>query len=108
MNGEQFLHRFQFDDNAIFNQEIDAVPSLDLNVVVNHWQPDLMIEVNAILVQLITEARVIRAFEAAGSQRCVDLQRRGEFLSDRFVKQKRGLRFLSSPEVESYLQAPIL
>jgi len=35
MNGSNRVHRFQFDDDQIFHQEIDSVAEIQLNAIVN-------------------------------------------------------------------------
>ena len=69
MQRKQLFDRLQFDDNAILDKKVDAVPCVDLDVVVNDRQPHLMIEADAILPQLISKTRVARAFQTARAQR---------------------------------------
>jgi hypothetical protein len=72
---EQFLHRLEFDDDAVFDDEVNSVGGIELNAIIDDWKPDLMHEVDSIFRQLVAETRVIRTFQAAGSQSRVYFQR---------------------------------
>jgi len=118
MKREQFLNSLQFQDDAIFDQEIDAVPSIDANAVVHDWHPDLMVETHAILSQLIANTCVIGAFETPRSQGRMNFDGgRQNPVRDLLVKHKRdSLPFLHSSvveifchgEIEEWLQSPVL
>jgi len=47
MNGSNRVHRFQFDDDQIFHQEIDSVAEIQLNAIVNHGQANLRIRLES-------------------------------------------------------------
>src|SRR2546429_3089080 len=68
MKGQQFFHRFQFNDYAVFDNEVDSIGSIELDAVVDDRESHLMCEGNAVFGELITETRVIGAFETTGSK----------------------------------------
>jgi hypothetical protein len=100
---EQLFNGLQFDDDAVFDEKVYAVARVDLNVVVKDGQPELMIETDAILLQLISKTSIVGALQAAGAQSCVHLHRRAQnLLCDLFVQHLvNNLRFLHSSVVES-------
>ena len=86
-----------------FSTRVDAVPGVDLDVVIKDRQSHLMIEADAILPQLISKARVVGTLQTADAKRRVNLHRRAKnLLCDLFVKHlAKNLRFLLSSVVES-------
>ena len=70
MKGKQFLHRLQFDDDAIFDKEVDPIAGVNVHAVVNDRKPGLMLKGETILSELVTQARVVGALEASSAERC--------------------------------------
>jgi hypothetical protein len=110
----QFFHGLQFDDDAVFDEEIDPVSRIDPDVAVADWKSYLMFESQSIHTKLVSEAGVIRAFEAAGSNDSVNLEPGSD---DAFRKRVvchhesplSVLCVLSGGEVEvSDMQPPVL
>ena len=78
MEGQQFLHRLEFHNYAVFDDEVDSIRCVELNAVVDDRKTHLMCERNAIFGELVAEARVIRAFEATGSKSGMYFESRSE------------------------------
>ena len=78
MQRKQFLNCFEFHDDAVFDNKVDAICGIQLNALIDDRKPNLMCENYSILGELIAEARVVRAFEAAGSKGGMDFERRPE------------------------------
>ena|SRR5215471_4800355 len=73
---QQFLHGLESDNNAVFDEEIDAISRIKRNVPVGYWEPHLMTELQSVRAKLISQARVVGAPEAAGGANCgVNLDR---------------------------------
>jgi hypothetical protein len=72
---EEFFHRLEPDDHAVFDEEIDSIARINLDPVVQNWKPQLVLECNPILSQLIAKARVVSAFETSSSERRMDFHR---------------------------------
>jgi len=115
MQRVQFFHRLQLNDDAFSDKEIDSIPRIDLNPVIYHRQPQLMVEFNAIFCELIPQARVVRALEASCAQSGVHFHGSAQnLLGDLFVKHDVCPPFLLSSVVESFsmvesvLQSPVL
>ena len=110
MEGKQFLHCFQFDDDAVFDQEVDSIARVNLNPVVDDWESCLMLESDTVLRKLITQTRIVRAFKASRADCRVHFHRCSENpCCDHFVKHEDlDLRVLLSSVVESFLQSPVL
>ena len=74
----QSLHCFEFHDNAVFDNEVDSVRRVQLDSLISDGQPHLMPERQSVLRELITPARVVRAFKAARPEGGVHLHRRAQ------------------------------
>src|SRR5258708_6034585 len=103
MKGKQFLHCLQFDDDAVFDQKIDPVSRVDLNALIYNGKSDLMLKRDTIQPELVAEASIVGALQAAGTERGVHVHRRAKNLfRDRFVQhEKCYLRVLRSSVVDS-------
>jgi hypothetical protein len=53
MKRQQFFHRLKFYDDAVFDQEVDAIPSVESDLLIRDWQPDLMTEFQSVGAKLI-------------------------------------------------------
>jgi hypothetical protein len=74
MQREQFLHCFEFENDAVFDDEIDSVSGVQLNAVIDDRKPHLMCERDTVLRELIAETCVVSAFKAAGTEFAVDFE----------------------------------
>ena len=100
MERMQFFNRLQFNDDAVFDKKVYAVPGIDLNTVVDHRKSRLVLERDSIFCQLIAETRVVRAFKAACAKRGVNLESGAEnLLRDRSVQAQIVTSASSVPSV---------
>ena len=70
---DQLLNGFQLHNDAAFDEKIDSVACVQSDVLVNHWEPDLVLETQAVDGELIVKASLIRALKESGAKRGVDL-----------------------------------
>ena len=68
MQREQFFHRLEFDDDAVFDKKIDSVSGIQMNFAVHDRQPTLVFKVQASQRQLMKQACVIGTFQQPGSE----------------------------------------
>ena len=64
---------FQFQDDEIFDKEIDAVSQVDSYTVVENREDDLACDVEVLPSKLVEQAGSVGALEQAGSQGGMDL-----------------------------------
>jgi hypothetical protein len=74
MQGEQFFHCLEFNEYAVFNNEVDSISGFELYAVVDDGKPNLMPETDPVDGQLMTEACVVSALQAASSESAMDLE----------------------------------
>jgi hypothetical protein len=112
MERMQLFHCLQFNDDAVLDKKVDAVPGIDLNAVIDNGQSRLMLEGDSILHELVAETRIVSAFEAAGAKRRVHFESGAENLfRDRSVQAHWVTSVSSVVErfvAESSLQSPVL
>src|SRR6266850_2457408 len=82
LNRCQFFHTLHFDDEAFFDDEVDAICDWKLNLFVHHRQMYLALNVQATACQFIEKTRTNRTFEHSGAERSVDGQRALEYRVD--------------------------
>jgi hypothetical protein len=75
MDGQYSLDAFEFQNQTVFDDEIDAIRRRQLNAVVNQGKRDLVLNVQPGSRQFVQEAGVVRAFEDAGAESRVDPDR---------------------------------
>ena len=71
---KQFFNCFDFDDDAVFDNKVDAIGGIQLNTLIDDRKPNLMRENYSILSELIAETRIVRALEAASSNSGMDFE----------------------------------
>ena len=111
MKGKQFLHCLQFDDDAVFDKEVDPVSRIYSNALIYDRKPHLMFKSNTVQPELVAKASIVRTFQTAGAECGVDLHRRTKNLfRDRIVQHKKYyLRVLLTSVVDSFrMQPPVL
>ena len=67
VNGEYSLDALEFEYEALFNDEVDAVCRLKLNSLVDNRQSDFVLELQARLRELVMQRCVVGAFQNAGT-----------------------------------------
>jgi hypothetical protein len=72
---QYLLDRFQFDDDAVFDETIDSVATFKLSVAIDDWQPDLVLEMQTREAKFVFEAGMVSAFKKAGPKGGVDSDR---------------------------------
>ena len=75
MQGEQFFNRLQFDDDAIFDEVINPIASLEVDAVVRDRQADLVLKMQSVDAELVVKTRVVCALQHARAKRGVNLDR---------------------------------
>src|SRR5215831_5809790 len=110
MEREQFLDGFKFHHDTVFNDEIDAVRTFELDALIDDRQTNLMSEFQTLFGKLISKTRVVGAFEAPGAERGVHFHRCAEnSFSDRYGQPQDFSSASSvSSVVESQEQDPAL
>jgi hypothetical protein len=89
---QQFFDTLDLDDDAFFDDEIDAIRSWELHAFVCHWQADLVLKLQTDSPEFETETSVVCALEESRTQRAMNLHRR----TDRFVAHFIGTHCQSS------------
>src|SRR5882762_402880 len=80
-----FQH-YDFDDQALVDDEIDSVSGRQLVSLITQWQPDLVLKLQAGLRQLVAESSVVRAFDDACTQRAMNLHRSTDDVVADFIR----------------------
>jgi hypothetical protein len=76
MQGQQFFHSLELDDDAIFNQEVDSIPGFELNAVVSDRQADLVLKLQSGYGKLVVKAGLICALQQTCAENGMNLVRR--------------------------------
>jgi hypothetical protein len=71
----KFFHTFDFEDQAVFDNEVDSISDGQLYLFVNQWQTNLVFNVQSGIAELVEHASVVRAFQGAGSDCAVHFHR---------------------------------
>jgi hypothetical protein len=71
MQGYQFFHSLDLDNDAIFNEKVDTVSGLKFDAFINNREPHLVLEMQAVDAELVVEARLVCAFKHASAERGV-------------------------------------
>jgi len=111
MERKQFLHCFEFNDDAILDNEVDAISRIELDVVIDDRKSHLMCEGDAIFGELIAEARIVCALKATSSKGGVHFESGSENpLRDRSVQAQSisSVSSVSSVVASVPVQAPVL
>lgn len=81
-----FLHGFQFDDDCIFNENVDSVAYNQFHLIVNHGQADLTQRLKPAFTKLINQTRFISRLQQSRSKPTVDFDGGGDdFRSERVI-----------------------
>src|SRR5262249_32527875 len=75
VNGQEFLDTFDFNYQAFFDDEIDAIRRRKSHALVFNWQMNLVLDVQASRPHILQQAGTNRALQNAGSERGVDSKR---------------------------------
>ena len=86
MHRQHPFDAFQFDDQAFFDDEIDAERSRQLHSFVDDRQVHFVFEVETGLLQLVKQAGIVRTLEQPGAERIVHFQRRTDHRVTRFIR----------------------
>ncbi len=104
VKGQQFFNSLEFDDNAIFNHEVDSIPSFETDSLVNDWEAHLVLKLQAINCELVPKTALVGAFQHTGAEGAVDFDRSlKNSLSDRLVKHWDLLSVSSASSVVALL-----
>ena len=68
VDGKQLFNTFEFNDEAVFNDEVDTIGGGELHAFVNDRQMNLVLKMQASLRQFIEQTSVVRALEEAGPE----------------------------------------
>ena len=71
MNRQHLFHAFDFDDQAIFDNEVNPIGGLELDSLIDNGQANLVLEMQTRLGEFVVHACVTCAFENAGTERRV-------------------------------------
>jgi hypothetical protein len=91
MERQQFLHCLQFDDDAIFDEKVDAISSVESYVLINDRKFYLMTEFKSVGAKLIGETRLVSAFQTSRAESTVDFDGcRDDLFCQRVVDHRRN------------------
>src|SRR5258708_2064987 len=108
MERQQRLDGLQFDDNAVFDEEIDSISGVEHHILVDNRKFDLMFETQSVSAELVLEAGVVRALKTTGSDRGMYLERRGDYpLGHRIVWHADDPSASSASSAVACVQAPV-
>ena len=62
-----------FDDDGIFHKDIETIPSINTNVIIDDWQFHLRLERQASLLDFVSKAMLIGRIQQPRTERPVDL-----------------------------------
>jgi len=74
MKRKQCFHGLKFDDDAVFDEKVDAISRIQRHILIRDRKPDLMRELQSIDTKLVGEASVVGAFEAACAESAMDFE----------------------------------
>jgi hypothetical protein len=77
MDWMECFDAFYFDDDEVFDQQIDAVTEFDFFAVIDYRQTDLAAEDKAAFFQFVSEASLVCAFQKARPKQGMDVHRGG-------------------------------
>src|SRR5262245_46016299 len=72
---QQFFNGFDFDDDAVFEQEVDSIAGVESYAAVHDRQTNLVLKLYAARHELMAETSAVRTFQQPGSERAVNLHR---------------------------------
>ena len=75
MKREQILYSFQLNDDPVFDEKVDSITCIELNVLVDHGKPDLVFKMQTIDSELIVQAGLIGAFQEPRAKGRVNFHR---------------------------------
>lgn len=78
VNGQQFFYGFQFQDDFGLDQEIDLVPTVQLQALVLDWEVDLPLKAQPPKAKLVAKALLISRFQETRTELAMNLKRRAE------------------------------
>ena len=102
MKGQQLFHGFEFHNDAIFDEEIDSIASVQSDASIFNRQPNLVLKMQTSKGELVLQARLIRAFEQSWSERRVNPDRRVDDAAGNVFVDHDGLS--SVPSVSSVVE----
>jgi len=73
MHRQHPFDAFQFDDQAFFDDEIDAERGSEFDALVNDGQVNLVLEVQSGLFELVVQTGIASALEHTGAERGMNL-----------------------------------
>jgi len=76
VDGQHFFHTFDFEDEAIFDDEVDGEAGRDLHPIVADRHLDLALKLQSDSTELRTKGLLIGALKKAGTQPAMDVHRR--------------------------------
>lgn len=86
MERDHFFHGFQFDDDCIFNENVDPVADIQFHLVVNQRQTHLAKRSESTFPKLINQTRFVSRFQKSRTKPTVNFDGRGnDFRSERVV-----------------------
>src|SRR5262249_15173124 len=101
---QQFFNRFDLDDDAVFDKEVDAVAGVERDAAVNDRQANLVLKVHTARLEFMTQTRAVRTFKKTSTECAVNLHSGFEnSLCDVSVKHKELSSVSSVSPVGAFL-----
>ncbi len=72
MNRQELLHRFQFQDQAIFHNNVYSISTFQIDRLVRNGKRHLALERNFVTLQFKTEAFLVGRLQESGPQGAMD------------------------------------
>jgi hypothetical protein len=85
------LHRFEFEDNVLLDNDVCLVTGIEIDTVVNQGEPDMLGERQVGFLEFVAEASLVGGFQEARAQARVDAHGKSD---DLVCEIGGGARFL--------------
>ena len=96
VNRQQFFNCLNLDDDAVFNQKVDAVSAFDGDTLIEDRQTDLAFKTQSISGELVLQARTVRTLKKAGAKGSMNLDRRVDYSLGYVIVEQRKVFSVSS------------
>jgi hypothetical protein len=73
VNGSQSINGFEFNNDKLVHEDVDAIVEVEENSFVPHWELKLPLERNLAQGQLVADALFISGFEQPGTKGTMNL-----------------------------------
>ncbi len=92
MNRQENFHALQLNDEASFDNEVDAVGAFQSDAAIDNWKADLVFKAQSSLRQFVVQTRIARTLEDTGTESAMHLHRGPDHYSTRLVWLHESVR----------------